>query len=247
MPFISIAPEILALLISTALAAGLSRGFSGFGAALIFMPVVSRLVGPQVAAAILLLVDTVLAAPLIARAWREADRQVVGQMMLGGLAGIPLGSAILAWSDAMVMRWLIAVMVALMLVLLLSGWRYSGGARLALTVIVGTISGIFSGAAQIGGPPVVAYWLGGAAAAITARASIILFFAGSSAVSVVSYAASGMLTREVIHLSLLVAPAYGAGLLIGSRLFNRFGEGRFRPMSLALIALAVVLGLPVWG
>ena len=35
----------LALLVLVALAAGLSRGFSGFGAALIFVPLASALVG----------------------------------------------------------------------------------------------------------------------------------------------------------------------------------------------------------
>ena len=49
----------LAVLAAAAFIAGLARGFSGFGAALIFMPLASVVVTPQVAAPLLLVVDAV--------------------------------------------------------------------------------------------------------------------------------------------------------------------------------------------
>jgi len=51
-----------------ALTAGLARGFSGFGAALIFMPLASAIAGPQTAAAVLVLIDLVFSVPLIVKA-----------------------------------------------------------------------------------------------------------------------------------------------------------------------------------
>ena len=47
---------ILAIVL-IALIAGLARGFSGFGAALIFVPMASAVIGPKVAALLLLVVD----------------------------------------------------------------------------------------------------------------------------------------------------------------------------------------------
>ena len=52
--------ETVVFLIAAALAAGLARGFSGFGAALIFVPLASAVVGPQVAVPLLLVVDGVM-------------------------------------------------------------------------------------------------------------------------------------------------------------------------------------------
>ncbi|MGO8189890.1 hypothetical protein AB9F38_34395, partial [Rhizobium leguminosarum] len=49
----------------------------------------------------------------------------------------------------------------ILLALLVSGWRYHGEASAPLTSGVGLIAGLLSGAEQLGGPPVVAYWLGG--------------------------------------------------------------------------------------
>lgn len=134
-----------------------------------------------------------------------------------------------------------------MLALLSWGWRYHGKPHRALTVAVGAISGLFSGIAQIGGPPVVAYWLGGATPANTARASIILFFAAGNVIAIASYWAGGLMTQEAFSLALVTAPGYGLGLWIGAKLFGQAGETTFRRVALGLIALAIILGLPLWG
>ena len=54
--------------------AALARGFSGFGGALIFVPLASAVFGPQVAAPILMLVDGVLQLSLMKNAWQLARR-----------------------------------------------------------------------------------------------------------------------------------------------------------------------------
>src|SRR5258708_32798475 len=78
----------LLLLAISAFVAALARGFSGFGSALIFVPLASTAIGPQAAAPLLLIIDGVAAAGLIPNAWRHADRRDVGTMSIGALAGI---------------------------------------------------------------------------------------------------------------------------------------------------------------
>jgi uncharacterized membrane protein YfcA len=116
-----------------------------------------------------------------------------------------------------------------------------------VTLAVGALSGLFSGIAQIGGPPVVAYWLGGKQAANVTRANIIMFFAGSGLIALVTYFAGGLIARNVLMWSALTGPAYGLGLFFGSRLFGFASERTFRRACFALIAIAVVISLPVWG
>src|SRR5215472_17761255 len=148
-----------ALLAISAFLAALARGFSGFGAALIFVPLASTATGPQAAAPLLLIIDGVAAAGLIPSAWRHADRRDAGTMSIGALAGIPLGAWVLIKSDPLWIRWAIAVFGTLLLALLMSGWRYRGKPSAAITVSVGAAAGLLGGAAQVGGPPIVAYWL----------------------------------------------------------------------------------------
>jgi uncharacterized membrane protein YfcA len=235
----------LALLATSAFVAAVARGFSGFGSALIFIPLASTAIRPQAAAPLLLIIDGVAAAALIPNAWRLADKRDVGTMSIGGLAGVPLGAWVLIKSDPLVIRWAIALFGTLLLGLLISGWRFRGTPTTAITVGVGGVAGLLSGAAQVGGPPIVAYWLSGSLSAETVRANIVLYFAISTVVSVMAYLAGGLLTTSVVGLALITGPIYGLGLFIGSRVFGFASEVTFRRTCFALIAFAIMLSLPV--
>ena len=87
--------------------------------------------------------------------------------------------------------------------------------------------------------------LGPDCAPIVARANIVLFFGASDLFSMVSYATTGLISRESLALSLIVGPVYALGVAFGASLFGRASETIFRRICYALIALAVVTGLPV--
>ena len=143
-----------------AFVSGTARGFSGFGSALIFMPLASSIAAPRLVAALLLIIDFVAAAPLIPNAWKHADRKATAVMVAGALVGVPVGTYFLSRLDPVTTRWIISAFVFTLLMLLLSGWRYRGKDYPAISVGIGGLSGFCSGLAQTGGPPIVGYWLG---------------------------------------------------------------------------------------
>ena len=235
----------LLLLAIWALLAALARGFSGFGSALIFVPLASTALGPKAAAPLLLIIDGIAAAGLIPGAWRHADKRNVATMSVGALAGIPLGAWVLIKSDPLLIRWGIALFGTLLLALLMSGWRYHGKPTAALTAIVGAAAGLLGGAAQIGGPPIVAYWLSRPVPAEIVRANIVLYFAISTVITGAIYLAGGLLTPSVVGLALITGPIYGLGLYAGVRMFGLASEITFRRICFALIAAAIALSVPV--
>ena len=224
---------------------GTARGFSGFGSALIFMPLASSLAGPRLVAALLLVIDFVAAAPLVPNAWKHADRKSTAILVTGALVGVPIGTWLLSRLDPVTTRWIISGFVIALLILLVSGWRYRGKEHTALSLGVGCLSGFCSGLAQTGGPPIVGYWLGRPIATSIARANILLFFGASDFFSLVSYAVTGLITLETIRFSLLVGPIYGLGVGFGATLFGRASDKLFRIICYVLIALAVIIGLPL--
>jgi uncharacterized membrane protein YfcA len=227
-----------------ALVSGLARGFSGFGSALIFMPLASSIAAPRLVAALLLIIDFVAALPLIPNAWKHADRKATAVIVFGAMIGVPIGTYFLTVLDPVTTRWIISAFVFVLLLLLLSGWRYRGKDHAAISVGIGGLSGFCSGLAQTGGPPIVGYWLGRPVASIIARANIMLFFAASDFFSVVSYSLTGLITSESIRFSFVVGPVYAVGVLLGAQLFGRASESLFRSICYALIAIAVIAGLP---
>src|SRR5881394_2868495 len=238
----SLLPADISLNVAIAICAiafvsGTARGFSGFGSALIFMPLASSIAAPRLVAALLLIIDLVAAAPLVPNAWKQADRKATAIMVFGALIGVPIGTYFLSRLEPVTTRWIISAFVFALLLLLLSGWRYRGKDHSAISVGIGGSSGFCSGLAQTGGPPIVGYWLGRPLAASVARANILLFFGASDFFSVVSYALTGLITFDAIRFSLLVGPIYAIGVLLGAQLFGRASETLFRAVCYALIAM----------
>jgi uncharacterized membrane protein YfcA len=227
-----------------ALVSGVARGFSGFGSALIFMPLASSIAAPRLVAALLLIIDFIGSAPLIPNAWKRADRKATAIMALGALVGVPIGTWLLSRLEPVTTRWIISVFVLALLLLLLSGWRYRGKDHAAISIGIGGLSGFCSGLAQTGGPPIVGYWLGRPIASVIQRANIVLFFAASDFFSLVSYALTGLITTDAIRFSIVVGPIYATGVGLGALLFGRASEHLFRAICYALIAAAVLIGLP---
>jgi uncharacterized protein len=222
-----------------------ARGFSGFGSALIFMPLASSVASPRLVAVLLLIIDFVAAAPLLPGAWEKADRKATAIIAIGALIGVPIGTYLLSRLDPVTTRWIISGFVFALLLLLLSGWRYRGKDHLALSIGIGGLSGFCSGLAQTGGPPIVGYWLGRPITSVVARANIVLYFGAADFFSLVSYAASGLITLDALRFALVVGPVYALGIKFGTSLFGRASETLFRAICYTLIALAVIFGLPL--
>ena len=236
----------LVILVITAFIAGLARGFSGFGSALIFMPLASSVIGAQIASPLLLLIDFLTSLTLIPNAAKRADRRDVSIISIGALIGIPLGTMVLALADPLLVRWIIALLIIALLVLLISGWRFHGKPTIPLTISVGFTGGFFGGLAQAGGPPVVLYWLREASVAAVTRANIILYFAIVDALVLISYFFGGLWTATVVGLAVVTGPLFGLGLWIGSKLFGVASDETFRRICYALIAVSAVIGLPLF-
>ncbi len=151
----------------------------------------------------------------------------------------------LALLDPTLLRWNITIIAIALLALLVSGWRYHGALSAPLSSGVGLIAGMFSGAAQLGGPPVVAYWLGGKSDFTRVRANVVLYFSISSVFSAISYYIGGLFVPAVFALTAVILPSYAVGLYGGSKLFGLAEERTFRIACYVLIAAAAIIGMPL--
>ncbi len=236
----------LVFIAASAFLAGLGRGFSGFGAALIFMPLASTVISPKLAAPLLMMIDLVLGFGLVPKAWPKSNKRDIAFISLGALVGAPAGALLLARLDPVTIRWSLVAVVLPLLLLLMSGWRYHGQPNAPLTVGTGVVSGFLNGVAQVGGPPVVVYWLGGRIAADLVRANIIGYFAISSCISFASYLIAGLLGTTLIGLSLVTGPVYALGLYLGAHMFGLASETTFRRVCYGLIAASLTISLPIF-
>jgi hypothetical protein len=241
----ALAERRLIAAMAVAALAGLVRGFSGFGGAMIYMPLAAAIYEPRVAAVTILLVDFLATWPFAIPETRRCNWSEVLPMSVAMAIGVPFGTWALIALDPIVLRWTIAIVVLSLLPPLAFGWRFSKEPGLPVTISVGLLAGVGAGAVQIAGPPVILYWLsrGGNSAAV--RANIMVFFLICGFVLVAVYATQGLFTAQTIALSLLLGIFYLGGVGLGSHIFRGASDRLYRGVAYTIIALAALLSLPV--
>jgi len=219
-----------------ALAGGVFRGITGFGGALVMTPVLSFVLGPQLAVPAALVLESVVAAPMLRAALRIARPRLVVPICVAAAAGVPLGVALLVGTEPLVVRrWISGIVIVFSLVLL-RGLRFSGPQRSITSVALGAFSGVLVGATGIGGPPILLYLLSGPDPIAVTRANLTLVVAAISVMTLTVLWYRGALDFAALQSTLVLAPFYYAGLKLGILLFPRFDERRFRRFTLVLLA-----------
>ena len=231
-------------IIAISLIAGVVRGYSGFGGALIVIPMAAMVFGPKIAVPMFYLFDLGSATPYGYRSVPKCKWPEVLPMLVGHLTMLPLGTWLLSNLDPTAVRWSMEVVVLLMLALLVSGWRYTGRTNPPLSVGVGAVAGLMGAVAGISGPPIIAYWLGQKDDAATIRTNIMAYYALTSTAMDVVFLVTGFFTWQVIVYAVLIWPFYALGLWGGARMFQGTTDRMFRVSAYVLIGIAAVLSLP---
>ena len=180
-------PEILAAaldqpglgwLATVALIAGVVRGFTGFGTALIYMPVAGQFLSPFGALITLTAMDVIGPLPNLPRAFRDGHRRDALRLCAGLAVAMPLGVWVLTLVAPEVFRYSVSLLSLGLLVLLVSGWRYHGELRRAAVYAVGMLGGFLGGATGLAGPPVIMTYMASPHPAKVIRANLLLYLFG---------------------------------------------------------------------
>jgi uncharacterized membrane protein YfcA len=232
---------------AAAVLAALVRGFTGFGAAMVFVPVASAIYEPKVAVVVLFIVDSVITLPLAFKAIHQCRWPDVTCLAGGAALTIPLGVHVLLITDSELLRWLISLSILGLVAVMASGWRYKKRPPLLTCVGVGGVSGFAGGVANLYGPPIALFWLGGQSSAAVVRANIIVFFAVIAVIGGLAYWWNGLFSARTLALSIVLMPFYATAVWLGARSFRLASDVLFRWLALALIAVVAVASLPGWG
>ena len=223
--------------------AGIIRGYSGFGFAMVAVTSMSLVLPPAQVVPVVLILEVLASIRLIPQVWRKIDWYSLRWLLTGSFFAIPVGVYFLATIPADPMRIFISLLVLIAAILLLSGWawRRMPGRTLILTTGVGC--GLLNGAAAIGGPPVIIFYLSSPAGVAVSRASIIAYFLGIDVISLVMASIQGLTTLETFQLTAIALVPLLLGISMGSRMFKNVNEKAFRQHVLILLIILAVIGL----
>lgn len=238
-------PGLVWLLLTIA-AAGIVRGFTGFGTALIFVPVAGIFLEPERVIALITLTGVASSAALLPRAWGQAARGEVAIMALAALVTVPLGLWLLTLLESDTVRWIVAGVAAVTLTALIAGWRYRGKVRRGGLVGIGAAAGGIGGLTGLTGPAVILFYLAGQGGVASVRANTILFLAMLDVVVVANLLLRGSVGWGVLLLAAILSVPYFLTSLAGQALFDPRHEALYRWAAYGVIGVALITGLPIW-
>jgi uncharacterized membrane protein YfcA len=210
-------------------------GLAGFGNGLVALGLLPFVMSP-VTAIVLLTVYTVLAAIVVFVPLRaDFDPRGMPALLLGSVAGTPLGVWLLAALPVSALNR--AIGVVLLTVVLLE-WLGVYPERLpgrGWALGAGVASGLLGAAVGTPGPPVVLYMASQGWPPRTIKANLQAFFLVNQAVIMLGYWWAGLLTLEMWrYAAVFLVPAL-LGLLVGMALFARVDQVKFRRIVFALL------------
>lgn len=235
------------LLVIAVMLAGLVRGFSGFGTAMVFMPLAAMVAEPIHAILMMMVFDLFGPMLLLPRAWRDGEPRDVGLLGLGALIALPFGIYLLTRLDPILFRWIVSVLSLILLMLLASGWRYRNPLNGAMTLAVGAVSGFLCGIAALPGPPVILSYMSSPRAPQVIRGNTMMYLFLVDILTFAMFAIKGLIVAVPVVIGLFLAVPYGIAGMIGAKIFDPAREHLYRRVAYVLIACSAVAGLPIWG
>ncbi|WP_126455086.1 sulfite exporter TauE/SafE family protein [Sulfuriflexus mobilis] len=224
-------------------AAGLMRGFAGFGSGMLMAPIFAVLFGPVEAVATIILLEMAVTLQLMPAAKEHIEWRFVGLMGVVAAAFMPVGVWLLVSMDPIILTKAIGVIVMFFVIVLLTGWRYVGNKRNWVTVGVGAISGTMMAATSLGNPVVMLYMLTGSDSPAANRSNITAYFAITLSALIMFLALSGLVSKFAIAHAAILVPAFMFTAWLGSCMFKKSGEFLYRIVALVFLFVASIVGL----
>lgn len=232
----------LAVLVCAVLVASFVQIVSGFGFALLSVPLMAFAVSTHEAVVISTALGLVSSGAQALHGFRDTDWLLVRRVTVAAFAGIPVGFVMYEQFSADLLRFLLGVGVLIAVYLLATGLDLADRGP-AVEWGAGFVSGALASSLSTNGPPLVFALQGRRLPIAVFRPTINAVFVISGAVTAIVFAVAGDFDTRVGSGIAVALPALSIGVLAGFRARPMLNEQRSRRLVLVLLALAGVSSL----
>jgi len=230
-----------AILSGVVFVASVVRGFSGFALSAIIMAAAATLIAPVELIPVLWWLELLASLIMLKGGWREADRRVAIGLIIGSIAGLPLGLWLTLSIDPDTSRIVALTVLIVLAAMQLAKVRLGFLATDAGLLFSGVVAGIVTGLCGAGGMVVALYVLASNLSPAVMRGSLVIYLFGTSLFSMITHLAMGTMTMIAVQRGMVLLPVVAVGVLLGQMLFTERLAPYYRPFCLCLLlALAAV-------
>jgi hypothetical protein len=217
----------IAFALAAALGSAFVRGLTGFGMAILLVPVLALALPPVEAVVLTNALSLMIGATEIRSLVRDAERSawVIGALVV---VTTPIGLYALSLTGRDVARLVIALIALSAFVAILLPRRGNAVPGRGVTGFVGVLSGLMTGYAGMPGPPVVPFYAGRELPRATAKASMQLIFTIAATAGLLSATWLGILRPALLLFALAILPVIILGNRLGARVSGRVSDRVWR-------------------
>ena len=224
------------------LAGAYLKGYTGFGASMLWMTSLSLVLPPLQVVPMVLIFEVVTSIALLPQIWRDIRWRSIVLLLLGTWAATPIGIYALSSLPTTPIRIALAIVVLIAAILILRGFALSREPGRPATVGVGLMAGVLNGSMGIVGPPVILFYFSSPIGVVAGRASIIAFFIGTDSVGTLMFAVQGLIDTSIFWRTAIFLPVLIVGVVVGNRGFVKANPESFKRVALfVLMALSALL------
>ncbi|MFW3146179.1 MAG: sulfite exporter TauE/SafE family protein [Thermoplasmatota archaeon] len=224
-------------------AAGFIQGLVGFGSGLIMIPTLVLIIEPSVLVPVSLLQGLIMNWALTLESRKSLQLKRVVPILLGGIIGIPFGTALLLLLAPEHLKIMIGTVVVLFGILLLLGLTMRMKREKTASFPIGIASGILNGSISLSGPPVILFFSNQGVLKDNFRSNLVAYFFFLNVITTAVFLFTGLITWKVIMLTAILLPAALIGVFIGSRASKLVPQKVFRRIALLIVIGAGMLSL----
>jgi len=229
--------------------AAFAQGVLGFGFGLILMAVLPHFVPFKAAVPFVAIFGLCMNAFLLVRYRRSVRKGPVFPIIAGGLAGVPLGVALLHTQSSLLLERILGVVIVIAALWSLFGTRIAKRKQGEVTershapsgALAGLLGGVLGGGFNIGGPPIVIYGAWARWSPRAFRGTIQAFFFVLAVLQITLLGSTELLNVATVRSGLPYLPVLALGAWLGAATGDRLRPDWFAQLILwALVLLGVL-------
>ncbi|MDB4838220.1 sulfite exporter TauE/SafE family protein [Marinomonas sp.] len=232
------------IIIVTIFFASLVRTATGFGFALVAIPILSFFLEPQEAVAYTMIFQTISTLPIAFINFHKKEWKYSIKLLSFSLTGLIPSVILLIYIPIVIVYALVAICVLVALILVATGVKIKSSLNLYHWFLVGFIAGFMHGLAGVSGPPILAILHADDTLSKNSKRQVMaIFFLFAGLLSLIPILIHSPDVLFDINLLGLLFFSMISGIYLGQKVFTSMSASQFHICTLVLMSISSVLAI----
>jgi len=220
------------------LLAAFTQGITGFGFALIAVPLLSLFI-PEIRniTPIIVIYSLLTNIIIVYKSRYYIDFKKIIPLILFGIIGTPIGAYILLYIKVSNLKIIIGLVTSITALAMFKNFKVNIKNQNVSYGIVGLLSGLLNGSTGLSGPPVVLFLTNQNTDKDVFRANLSFYGIATNIFAIIIFVLGGIINISVLNFTFIYLPALIIGVFAGIKISTKIKENLFRNITIGLIAL----------